>query len=69
MKVPHQDCLVDVPSPTWMDDIAVPLQASSADLLVPRAQQLVHTVATEMAKIRLRWARFAKAKALLVGRT
>ena len=51
MKVPHQEGLVNVPSPTWMDDIAVPLQAPSADLLVPRAQKLVHTVATEMAKI------------------
>ena len=51
MMVDSQTGQVAVPSPTWMDDIAVPLAAPSADLLVPRAQQLVHTVATEVAKI------------------
>ena len=45
------DCPQEVPSPTWMDDIAVPLEAPSAETLVPRAQQLVHAVAVELANI------------------
>ena len=45
---PESPC---VPSPTWMDDIAVPLEAPTASQLVPRAQQIVNVVATQLAKI------------------
>ena len=40
-----------VPSPTWMDDIVVPVDADSADTLVPRAQQLIQVVSIELANI------------------
>ena len=42
---------VTVPSPTWMDDIVVPVDAPDASSLVPRVQSLVRNVALELANI------------------
>ncbi|OLP98776.1 hypothetical protein AK812_SmicGene18747 [Symbiodinium microadriaticum] len=41
----------EIPSPSWMDDLSIPVVASSASRVVPNAQTIIAAVATELRDI------------------